>query len=419
MSTTPTLAEVPQSDRTILVAHPSRERYGSDRQCLQSVAAMVEAGWTVVVTLPPSTSSDPRADARPGDLAADLRGAGAAVLEVEAPVLRRSLLNVRGLASLGGRSVAALPRLVAAVRRHRPDVVYVSTLTSPLWVLAARLAGVSVVVHVHEAEEGSPALLRAALAAPLLLATTVLVPSEAARHALLSSLRGLERRITVLPNGVPGPPAAPPGTTATPEVTSAPGNPLHLVVVGRLTPRKGTHVALSALALLRTQGIDADLTLVGSVFPGYEWYERSLHEQAEAEGTSDRVVFAGLAGSPWPALAAADVALVPSFTESFGNAAVEAMLAARPLVASDVQGLTEVVRAGVDGLLVPPGDAAALALAVASIHADRAGALARARGAAEASRDRFSVPAYRRGVVLALEGSAAQRQPALSLAPPR
>ena len=52
----------------------------------------------------------------------------------------------------------------------------------------------------------------------------------------------------------------------------------------------------------------------------------------------------GLLPSPWPALEDADIVLVPSYGESFGNAAAEALLAERPVVASAVQGLLEVVR---------------------------------------------------------------------------
>ena len=61
---------------------------------------------------------------------------------------------------------------------------------------------------------------------------------------------------------------------------------------------------------------------------------------------------------------AADVVAVPSYTESFGLVAVEAMVCAKPLVASNIEGLAEIVEDGVNGLLFPPGNAAELANAI-------------------------------------------------------
>ena len=97
----------------------------------------------------------------------------------------------------------------------------------------------------------------------------------------------------------------------------------------------------------------------------------------------------------WPVLEAADAVVVPSRAEPFGNTAVEAMHAARPLVASRVQGLAEVVTDAVTGLLVPADDAAALAEALGALATDPdlAGRLAE-QGRREAA-ERFSVSGYR------------------------
>ena len=129
------------------------------------------------------------------------------------PVLRRGLLSPRGLLSLLAGSAVALPRLVALVRTARPDVVYVSTLTQPSWLLAGRLAGARVVCHVHEAEGSAGRLVRTALALPLLLAHRVLINSAFALSVVAGAVPGLGRRTVVVPNGVTGPvsPLAPVG----------------------------------------------------------------------------------------------------------------------------------------------------------------------------------------------------------------
>jgi hypothetical protein len=96
--------------RTILVAHPSAELYGSDRVLLESVAGLVSAGARTVVTLP---SDGPLVDA--------LVGVGAVVHHAPTPVLRKSMLRPRGFAALVGQSVRGLSAGLGLVRRTRPD----------------------------------------------------------------------------------------------------------------------------------------------------------------------------------------------------------------------------------------------------------------------------------------------------------
>lgn len=373
---------------TVLVAHPSADLYGSDLQLLESVTGLVSRGWRVVVTLP--------AD---GPLTARLRDCGAEVGFLDVPVLRKSLLSPAGLLTLAWRSLRALPAMLRQLRGLAPDAVYVNTVTVPLWLLAAVLGRRPALCHVHEAEEARRAV-RLLLNSPLFAARTVVVNSRAAASTVLSALPRLEQRTQVVHNGVPGPdPAgvAPPAATA---------GPRRIVVVGRLSPRKGIDVALEAVALLGAHGHDAHLELCGSVFPGYEWYEEQLRERAARADLAGRVTFAGYTSPTWPALARAEVVLVPSRAEPFGNAAVEGQLSARPVVVSAVQGLREIVTDGQNGLLVPPDDPAALEAAIASLLDDPALA---ARLAAEGRRsalERFSPERYQAAIAAAVAATA-------------
>jgi glycosyltransferase involved in cell wall biosynthesis len=118
------------------------------------------------------------------------------------------------------------------------------------------------------------------------------------------------------------------------------------------------------LAILR-KSREVALVLVG------EGPERPHVQALAAElGVADRVLCLGALPhfSEW--LGRADLFLLPSETESFGLAALEALACGVPVIASDVGGLPEVVRHGETGLLVPPGDPAALAAAVASLLDD-------------------------------------------------
>ncbi len=373
----------------VVVAHPSPDLYGSDLQLLESISALVDRGRHVVLVLPEDGPLAPRAAAR-----------GAEVRLARFPVLRKSLLHPRRLPGALLDHVRALVGAAHWLRGLRPDLVYVNTLTLPVWTLAARLAGTRVLCHVHEAEEDAPRPVVAALTAPLLLDHAVVANSETARRALALVFGSLASRTRVVYNGVPGP------AEPVPSRSRAVGDPLHLVLVGRLSPRKGTDVALEAVAQLVARGVDARIRLCGSVFPGYEWFEDELRRRAAGPDLAGRVELLGYVADTWPELAAADVVLVPSRVEPFGNTAVEALLAGRPLVVSDTQGLAEIVRPGVTGLLAAPGDAAALADAVARLAEDPAAAAAlAARGRADA-RARFGVDRYAGELADAVEAAA-------------
>lgn len=367
----------------VLVVHPGAELYGSDRMLAESVAGLVGRGDRVTVALP-----------GPGPLVDVLEALGAEVVSCPMPVLRKSALSPRGAAAfLRDLACGAAPAM-RLLRRRGAAGVYVSTQIIPLWAPLARLSGRRVTTHVHEAEGAAPRLLRLLLALPVVLADRIVLNSRYSRDVLLDPLpsalaQHTERRSTVVYNGVAGPPTVIP---ARPELTGR----VQLLYVGRLSPRKGPHVALAALAELRARGIDAELTLAGAVFPGYEWYEAELRATATSLGVDDAVRLAGFLPDVTDALAASDVVLVPSLQdEPFGNTAVEAVLAARPVVVSATSGLREAVHGFGSAQAVQPGEPVALADAVERV-ADGWTTYARAAlaDAAEARR-RYDVGRYR------------------------
>jgi glycosyltransferase involved in cell wall biosynthesis len=131
---------------------------------------------------------------------------------------------------------------------------------------------------------------------------------------------------------------------------------------------KGVDVLVRAFAAIRDRP-DARLRLVGSGDAIAD-----LGELARSLGVADRVDFAGeLRGDDLvAAMQEAAVAVLPSRSaaESFGMALIEAMACGTPVVGSDVGGIPYVITDGVTGLLVPPGDADALAAACRRILAD-------------------------------------------------
>lgn len=361
----------------LLVANPSADIYGSDLQMLETVRAMTERDWTVVVM----TAQD-------GPLVARLNDVGATVQTERFPVLRRAYASAGGMLRLAGSAAPAVWRLRRRIRELGPCVVYVNTVTLPWCLLAARLARVPVVCHVHEAEIADRRSVRVALTAPLVLADRVIANGEPARRAaceVVPRLAGVGR-IRVIENGVAGPAQAVPPPPAT--------GSSRLIVLGRLSPRKATHVALAALATLRADGRDVVLDVCGDAFPGYEWYTAELEARAAQPDLAGAVAFRGYVTDVWAALARCHVLVAPSLGESLGNAVIQAQLATRPVVASDVQGHTESVIDGVTGVLVPPEDPDSMAHAVARLLDDPTLALNLASAGRRSAKARFSVSRY-------------------------
>jgi glycosyltransferase involved in cell wall biosynthesis len=367
---------------TVFATNPNADLYGASRMFLESVQGMAALGWRVVVST--SEPSGPLLDA--------VRAAGCEERSVPSPVLRKTYLNLRGLVRLFALTLRAIPTEVRLLREIRPDVIYANTVIQPLWLVLGRCLGIPVVCHVHEAEASASRLVRKALALPLLLARRLIMNSRFSTKVLIDALPSVEARCVVIDNGVTGPPRVDP-----PRVR--PEGPVRLLYVGRLSDRKGTVDAIEAVNLLCRRGLDVQLDIVGSVFPGKEAVEQALREQVADADLGDHVRFLGFQPTVWPALADSDILLVPSRTdEPFGNTAVEGLLAARPVIATRTGGLVEATEGFDAALIVSPSAPDEIADAVEHVVGRwsefREHALADARGAAV----RHSPATYRTAV---------------------
>jgi glycosyltransferase involved in cell wall biosynthesis len=153
---------------------------------------------------------------------------------------------------------------------------------------------------------------------------------------------------------------------------------LALVLVGQITPWKGQEEAIRALARIRATHRSAVLLLVGEAkfvarATRYDnrSYLRGLHRLVAELRLNDAVRFLGEREDVPEILRAADIALAPSWDEPFGRAVVEAMAIGSPIVATSVGGPAEIIRDGVDGLLVAPRRPDQLADAISGLLSDR------------------------------------------------
>ena len=131
--------------------------------------------------------------------------------------------------------------------------------------------------------------------------------------------------------------------------------------VGRLLPQKGQLLLLEAIARLRAEGIEAEVVLCG------DGDLRPDLERAAAErGIADAVRFAGWLDNAQVAeeVAASRGLVMPSFSEGLPVTVMEALALGRPVIATAIAGVAELVRPGVNGWIVPPGSVDALVAAL-------------------------------------------------------
>ncbi len=139
-----------------------------------------------------------------------------------------------------------------------------------------------------------------------------------------------------------------------------PDGPISLLFLGRLSPEKGLDVLLRALALPSARPFHLDVVGDGP--------ERAALERAtRAAGLAAHVAFHGFQPDVAPYLAGADALVMPSRREGLPMALIEAVAAARPIVATAVGGIPELVTPGENGELAAPDDAPALAAAIARL----------------------------------------------------
>jgi phosphatidylinositol alpha-mannosyltransferase len=330
-----------------------------------------------------------------------------------------SLGRTVGLPANGAVSNMALtPHAIRAMRRELRDggydVVHIHEPVVPLasWDALTSLGDLPLVGTFHTFSEN--VLTNGIAAVPLggrrrmnRLHARIAVSDAAAWTAR----RFYGGRYRIVPNGVHLPDSAQLAYQPTgPDLNDAENHPpqrqLRILFVGQAVERKGLPILLQAFEALRDQ-IPATLTLVGAS------PEEVAHMMLDDRGV--RALGKVSEERKLAELARAEVVCAPSLGgESFGMVLTEAFAAATPVLASDIPGYREVLRHGHDGLLVPPGDALALAEALRTLALDPS---LRARMAASAREraERFAWPHIAEEVLDTYEQAVRVGAPATSL----
>jgi glycosyltransferase involved in cell wall biosynthesis len=306
-------------------------------------------------------------------------------------------LDVRPVPISGKLNVPAAFRLASLARREQVEVINTQLSTAALWgSIAGRLAGIPTVATVRALHTKTV----------YTLADRVIAVSHAVKQHLVA--QGMRADIIeVVYNGID------PDRYRLTLTRQQAREQLGLdeaatvfAVLAHLTGKKGHAVFLDAAARIASRAGNHLYLFAG------EGPERAhLERQAERLGLAERVVFAGFHADVLPLYAAADIVVLPSIAmEGLGRVLMEAGLLGLPAIGTDLGGAPEVVASGETGLIVPPGDVAALADAMLRLGEDAA--LREAMG--NAARDRisrlFTIPAMVEGTLATYRRAQAARK---------
>lgn len=331
-----------------------------------------------------------------GRFASLLRGAHVTVHIARLGTIARTR-NPLKLALYAVYFVHGVVTLAWRIRRLRIDIVHANKNTLAIHVIpAARLGGAAAVWHVR-----NPAANFGRIGAWLVRRCgSLLFVSEHIAKPFRDAFPDEQHRMAIVHEGIePSPYTAREAGTDLRDLLGAEPGERWIGAVGRITPWKGQDDFLRAAARIAERRPDARFLIIGDVVSSPaeraadEAYRDRLHALADELGLGDRVRFTGYREDMPAVMNALDVFVLPSHGEPFGIVVLEAMAAARPIVATNAGGVPDIVRDGQEALLVPAGDVDAMADAIARLLAEDE--LAARLGRAAEARVREEFPLWR------------------------
>lgn len=297
------------------------------------------------------------------------------VLAYEPLVFPCGLLHAARLAASFVREVRTFR---GHIRATRPDVVVVVTTVLPAGLVAARMSRTPAVVYALELFDKRyvrSALRTGAGRALATLTGTLATAIVCCSHAVADQFGGRVRRrnaLTTIYAGLDADRFRGDRRAARRVYGVSAADPC-LAVIGNIARGRGQDLVIRALPLLRERFPDVHCLVAGVALerPLDLEFRGQLGRLARELGVADAVTFTGFVDPVADVYAAADIVINPArFNEPFGRVAIEALAAGRPVVATRVGAIPEVLRDGEDALLVEPDDPYAIASAVTSLWAD-------------------------------------------------
>lgn len=371
--------------KTILFLDHTAKLSGGEIALFDLICALDRSCFIPVVSL----ASD-------GPLVGKLQDAG---IETHIMPLGAGIVDTRkgslGVKSLGSGTLGSLRTYVVNLakwaRSRGVDLIHTNSLKSDIYGgFAGRMAGIPVVWHVRDNIDANY-LPRAAAALFKIVARLLPHRVIANSASTLKCLSPGDGRGAVAYSGVPRESAE----RSTPALASgrraAPDAPV-VAIIGRIAEWKGQHIFLQAAAEVVRQYPSARFWVIGAPLFGEYDFEKKLHSMANELGIEPSVEFLGFRNDVPELLEKIDIVVHASILgEPFGQVVVQGMAAGKPVVATQGGALPEIVVPGETGLLVPMGDAAAMADAVGILINDFDRALAMGEAGRRRVQERFTI----------------------------
>lgn len=327
----------------ILAVHPSAELYGADRILAECLACLSD--WDITLIVP-----------RDGPLIPYLRERFPAleiVIDPTLPVIARKFSTIPGTIRFLKNWIRFAWWLKQKNGGSPLQLLYVSTMQTFSVSVIARLLRIPCVVHVHEILERPRAVFEITTSVVALCANRVICVSSAVRRNLLRNSRAAARpeQFIVVHNGIREI-AHPP---ASGETVQDHGR-IVFSLFGRIKPEKGQWFLVEALAQLTQEELSRiEVNIVGGVVSGKEHLVGELSDKIERAGLKGLVSVLPFTQDISALLRMSDVCLIPSIMEDpFPTTVLEAMAAGKPVIATTVGGIPEMITHGTDGLLCSP-----------------------------------------------------------------
>jgi glycosyltransferase involved in cell wall biosynthesis len=341
----------------ILFAHAGAELYGADRILLELAESLKAQGHQVQVVLP-----------APGPLHAELARVGVPTHQKNLGVLRRRYFTPLGLLNRLCRLWAAVRFMRRLIREQQIDVVHSNTTAVIAGALAARLAGVPHVWHVHEITTRPAWFARLMAACVGLLSQRAVFVSNATREHMCALSGRVRAKAVVIHNGI--------DTTRVLDgrrgvVRAACGwGDTQVVVgmIGRINWWKGQGALLACAQQLVPRHPELRFLMVGGTYDGDNRARDELLAGIEQQRLGDRVIVQDFRPDVGHVLADIDIFVLPSTEpDPFPTVVLEAMAAGKPVVAFAHGGVCEMVQ---DGVLCEPRSVAAMSEAIEALVLD-------------------------------------------------
>jgi len=321
----------------------------------------------------------------PGELCDRVAAAGAATEIVDIRSLRRRH---------PGAGPGAVLRLTGIIRKHDIRVIHVNSQKALIFALpAGMLTRTPVVWHCHVDRDFG----RAWDVAGSALARVIVVNSQHVGRRF-DGIPGARRKLRLIYNGIDAERIRPADGSEARQQLGIDRGAFVVGTVGRLQEEKGTRYLIKAAPLIAEQIPQARFLIVGGSLDPADSCRGNLEALASHLGVAGRVVFTGFTPDVTGYLAAMDVVAFPSLREGLPLAVAEAMAMEKPVVATRVGGIPEMMEDHRSGVLVEPRDSAGLAGAVIDLRAGWPAALEMGKAARAVVQSRFNLSAHVRDI---------------------